>query len=406
MKTVEESLKYSLHEIKEAKMQLLMESKLLCAIDHPNIVKAYETLHDNDHISLFIEHLDGQNLKQYLRIPSFQTCEAIATIMEQVFSALTYLHTRNIIYKNLQLETIIMEESDPYLGLKLVDMGVSEVQGRPSSIKGQVKTLAFTAPEVILEKNYDNKCDIWSAGVVLYILLFKELPFNGNISDPTPFTIFNKKSILFETQSSSDADSLAINLLQKLLERNVKQRYSALDALNDPFIQKYARKTQIHKYDAQLFKMYQDKTILELALSSVFVHNLMSKEEKIKLTKTFQALDLNRKGFLTFEEFEALQRTVNDEDQEYSAMSGSIEFGNITFTNFLILCADLNNKETLRKLFVFLDTDGNMNVQFAEVFDILNAYISEQVLEGIIQHFSSAPNTKVIARHFSFTYTN
>lgn len=366
-------------------------------MDHPNIVKVYEVFQDEDQVAIVLEHVEGKDLRQNLKNPLFNSYEAIATVTEQILSGLVYLHMKGVTHKDIKPENIVLEEASPYANLKLIDFGFSEIKHRQDT-HNNAGTISYTAPEVLMRGSH-KKCDLWCTGVLLYQLLFKELPFKGR--DPSEIRdqiLTNNLNELFESPQAKSKDPLAINLLQKLIERDLKKRYSAEEALNDPFIQKYARKPQIETSDFEIFKIYQSKTVMELVLSSVFVHNLMLREEKSKFVRIFRALDTKRRGFINSDDiqtvdFSGTQETVKTE------ISNKVQKGQLGLTNMIISCVDLSNKDVIRRLFTYLDLDEDLFINLEDIYTVLEKYIDKNVLKEIKSQLKSL-NKKQVKKFF------
>lgn len=94
-------------------------------------------------------------------------------------SAIAYLHARNIVHRDLKAENLLFEHEGDDANMKLIDFGVSCEHLKGTKLKETLGTPYYIAPEVLLQ-NYDEKCDIWSAGVILYIMLCGYPPFNGD----------------------------------------------------------------------------------------------------------------------------------------------------------------------------------------------------------------------------------
>ena len=157
--------------------KLLDEIELLKELDHINIGQVYEMYEDKKKLYFVNEMCQGGSL--YERVTSDRTFNEIkvASIMRQLFSALAYLHDNNIVHGDLQPKNIHFVSPDKDL-VKIIDFGTSRRVNEQHAMHGVFGTSYYLAPEVI-EGEYSEKCDVWSLGVIMYILLSGEPPFNG-----------------------------------------------------------------------------------------------------------------------------------------------------------------------------------------------------------------------------------
>ncbi|KFH09363.1 calcium-dependent protein kinase CDPK3 [Toxoplasma gondii MAS] len=157
---------------------LLDEVAVLKQLDHPNIMKLYEFFEDKRNYYLVMEvYRGGELFDEIILRQKFSEVDA-AVIMKQVLSGTTYLHKHNIVHRDLKPENLLLESKSRDALIKIVDFGLSahfEVGGK---MKERLGTAYYIAPEV-LRKKYDEKCDVWSCGVILYILLCGYPPFGG-----------------------------------------------------------------------------------------------------------------------------------------------------------------------------------------------------------------------------------
>ena len=162
---------------------LKQEAAILSECDHPNIVKLYETQKVGKSLSLVMELCSGGTLRS--RMP-YKEESRIAQIIYQVCSAITYLHQKNIVHRDIELDNILFETPADDSDIKIIDFGCATfldlVPNHPGAFKflkektGHVQTMA---PEVIKGK-YGPKCDVWSVGITTYMLLKDgEPPFTG-----------------------------------------------------------------------------------------------------------------------------------------------------------------------------------------------------------------------------------
>jgi len=382
---------------------LLQEAQLLGSLDHPNIIKVHEMVKDPNQVTLTLEYVPGGSLLEHLNHPLFQTYEAIASIMEQILSAVASLHDKGIIHKDIKLENIVFQEANPFSTLKLIDFGYSERKDRSYS-KSSSGTIMYMASEVFTMQ-YNEKVDIWAIGVVLYLLLFKELPFSGQTSDDVVEAIFNKDlNTLFKKQQKLVPNPLVIPFLQRLLERDPSRRYSAYEALNDPFIRKFSKRPQIRRADVENYKIYQSKTVMELVFSSIFANNLMSFEEQNELVKAFRAIDSDNNGFVEVENEKFICSDARKTLSSFERASATLDLsGRLSLSNFITASTNFHTKkDEIRKLFVFLDRDNDMMIKVNDIYQILEGNVDKQILDEMKRHFESQKCYEVT--HLIFTF--
>ena len=161
--------------------ELKNEIDILKSLDHPHIVRPLETYHYKDQIFIVMEHCSGGDL--YSRDP--YTEEEAARIISSVLSAVSYLHANNIAHRDLKYENILFVNNSPRSDIKLIDFGLSKVygmsgvgNGSPETLTEGVGTIYTMAPEV-LKGSYTKQADVWSVGVIAYMLLSSQMPFYG-----------------------------------------------------------------------------------------------------------------------------------------------------------------------------------------------------------------------------------
>jgi calcium-dependent protein kinase len=147
-------------------------------LDHPNILKLYEVYEDDDNFHIVTDLALGGEFFNYISESVKFNEEVAAHFMRHILTAVTYLHANGIIHRDIKPENLVLETFDSGSNLKLIDFGTSALidSGKISSKFG---TPYYSAPEVSLS-TCDEKCDVWSCGVIMYILLSGFPPFNGN----------------------------------------------------------------------------------------------------------------------------------------------------------------------------------------------------------------------------------
>jgi len=154
--------------------------------------------------------------------------------MKQLLSCLTYCHSRNIVHRDIKPENILLESNKDFNQIKVIDFGISVVKEPDTMINDSIGTPYYIAPEV-WKKNYDEKCDVWSAGVIMYILLSGTPPFNA-ATDAGMKKMILKGTYSMEGKEWEAVSDEAKDLVTKLLTYDKDSRTCAGEALLHPWI--------------------------------------------------------------------------------------------------------------------------------------------------------------------------
>jgi serine/threonine protein kinase len=153
--------------------ELMNEIAILQSLDHPNIVKAIETFDYSHQVFLVLEHCCGGDL--YARDPYDE--DQARDIAHSIVDAVAYMHAHEIIHRDLKYENIMFATPDSQ-AVKIIDFGLGKKYAQNEHQHDAVGTVYTMAPEVLLG-DYDNKVDLWSCGVIAFMLLSSSLPFYG-----------------------------------------------------------------------------------------------------------------------------------------------------------------------------------------------------------------------------------
>ena len=155
-------------------------------------------------------------------------------LMRQLFSAVEYCHEKGVIHRDLKSENILIESSEEkdrdFFHIKIIDFGTCETL-KKNKLTEQIGTSFYIAPKV-LKNGYNEKCDLWSCGIIFYILLCGSLPFNDRNEKEIYAKILEGK-FYFKHKILNKISNDAKNLVKKLLEIDPDKRLSAKEALED-----------------------------------------------------------------------------------------------------------------------------------------------------------------------------
>jgi len=151
--------------------KLFEELSILRSIDHPCIVKVFEHFQDDKYHYLISEYCTGGELFERIKDVSPFTEKVAAHYMKQILSAISYCHVNNIVHRDLKPENILFDSKLTNSNIKVIDFGASTKFDHNEMMTKRIGTPFYVAPEILLKKPYDEKCDVWSLGVIMYILL-------------------------------------------------------------------------------------------------------------------------------------------------------------------------------------------------------------------------------------------
>ena len=362
-----------------------IEIEILRKISHPNISNVYEIYEDSRKYYIMMEFLHGGELFEAITSSGSFSELGAAKVMKQLLSAVNYLHTNHIVHRDLKPENIMLtnELNDDDFEIKLIDFGAADFFIPGKKLTKFIGTSYYIAPEV-LNEYYDEKCDVWSCGVILYILLCGYPPFNGNTNIDIYHNIQNQNPS-FLTEEWEDITQEAILLIKNMLHKNPKKRFSAIECLEDKWFnilnlkdnKNTNKKIQIQAI-THMAKFIEENRFKKAVLQFISSQFDIQKEES-NLKDIFKSLDSSGKGELSKDIFiDKLKELYGENDGKIIGetifsnldLDGS---GQISYNEFL--SAMINNKkiitdERLEKAFKMFDKDNNGRLSVDEIISV------------------------------------
>ena len=356
--------------------EILNEINILKKLSHPNIVKIFEFYITKAHYYIVTEFCKDGELFSYIKNKYSE--RQLAVLFYQIFSGLWYLHDNKMLHRDIKLENIMIsgKEKDQSTGeelfwIKIIDFGTAKIFEKNKKEKDVVGSSYYIAPEV-LKQNYNEKCDTWSVGVILYMALVGKAPFDGKNDDEIIHKIakgnYNNKESKLLNHSSEVRD-----LLSKLLEKDLSKRFSAKEALEHPWFKKFGgrslfsnyKKEEVEPYINNLFNYSFNSKIQQLVIAFL-VHNLPSSDSSIIILKLFRHFNTSgnckltkdelRQGLYEYREPEFVDNYV---ENLFLLLDGDNN-GYIEYEEFLRACIDkklILKKNYLKYAFKFLKQD-------------------------------------------------
>ena len=374
-------------------LEIKNEVNILKTLSHPNIVKIYEFFDTAIYYYIVTEYCKNGELFSY--ITNLYNETQLSVLFYQVFSGLCYLHEKKILHRDLKLENLMVSEKEKdiatgeeYFWIKIIDFGTAKIFQKNKTEKTVIGSSYYIAPEVLRQK-YNEKCDTWSVGVILFMTLAGFAPFDGDNDEEIIRRIklgkYNKNDQRYVKHSQEVKD-----LVSKLLEKNIDKRLSAKEALNHPWFEKYGGRNlfcnfkpeEIRPYIDNLFNYKYNSKLQELVLAFL-VHNLSNNDQTLIILKMFRYF--NKSGDCKLTKLELTQglysyKDKSEVDEMVDVIFGRLDGDNngfIEYEEFLRACIDkksLMTKENLKYAFKFLDKD---NTKTLNANKILKAFLTK-----------------------------
>ncbi|XP_043478536.1 calcium/calmodulin-dependent protein kinase type 1 isoform X2 [Leptopilina heterotoma] len=210
------------------------EIKVLRRLTHPNIVRLLETFEDKHKVYLIMELVTGGELFDRIVEKGSYTEKDASDLIRQVLEAVDYMHEQGVVHRDLKPENLLYYSPDEDSKIMISDFGLSKMEdsGIMATACG---TPGYVAPEVLAQKPYGKAVDVWSIGVISYILLCGYPPFYDE-NDANLFAQILKGEFEFDSPYWDDISDSAKDFISRLMCVNVEERYTCKQALAHPWI--------------------------------------------------------------------------------------------------------------------------------------------------------------------------
>lgn len=398
--------------------RLLGEVNALQFLDHPNVARLHEAFCDDKYCYVITEYFvyvrehrlcrGGTLFERLGRRRDFSEKDA-ARVMRQLMSAVAYSHQNNILHGNISSETLLLDSGDENATVKTTNFGLSLLLDPDLKMLLRLGDALYIAPEVFL-KTCTAKSDVWSCGVILYILLSGAPPFvaasRGELSHKIQRGIYATSGTRWDSVSNAAKD-----LVKRMMARDPARRCSAAEVLSHPWIRSGCREEMESteaKYLLSKLRSFSTECKLQQTALSYIVSQLTTNKEKRLIQSVFLSLDRNNDGKIDSEEL--IQGYKKAFGKDYPAAEDVEHIlrhvdttgdGCIDFTEFL--AATINKKsvlswERLVATFNRLDVDGRGAISAEGADDVFRDEI--EATPGSIQKEGSKNNGEISFEEF------
>ena len=440
-------------------IKVLDEISILKKLDHPNIMKIFECFDDEKNFYIISDFCDQGDLLGKLEKLGKMNEIVVKFLMEQIFNAVAYLHSKNFLHGDIKLENILLytatsknkgkrftiinadineivelrrelrsnsetKRTKNYLNdmlnyeIKLIDFGCSKYfvnKNKHARLSGIIGTSIYCSPEVV-DDLYDELSDEWSCGVLMYILLSGEPPFQGE-SEEEIFQKIKKCKYNFDAKAFDDVSDNCKNLIKSLLEPNKKKRIKACDALKHPFFTEFfnpSKAMTANKDLSILRRMIHYKkpaSKFHEAMYAFICNNFLGIDEEKKLRSVFRYIDKEGKNTFGKEDLNRCLKEIHiylskEGLDTIFKLTDSNQNNKIEYQEFLRVTCDKNSllsDENLKNTFIalkegeereFIDANNIKNFIFHD------ANIQDEIMNEYLEQFGMKKDEKMNFEQF------
>ncbi|XP_029023905.1 death-associated protein kinase 2 [Betta splendens] len=263
------------------------EVEILQAVQHSNIVTLKDVFESRSEVVLILELISGGELFDFIaEKESLLESEAIE-FMKQILEGLGFMHSRNIAHFDLKPENImLLDKALPHPNIKLIDFGLAHRFVPGEEYRSTSGTPQYIAPEVINNQPLNTAADMWSIGVITYILLSGLSPFQGDTDEETLKNV-DAMMYRFDAQHFSMTSSMAKDFIQKLLVKNPCERMTAEESLLHPWIKPITSKQVANRNRSSIniknFKKFNARRKWKMSYNMVWMCNRLVQLKPFKV---------------------------------------------------------------------------------------------------------------------------
>jgi len=378
------------HLTSKQREQTLLEVHNQLTMDHPGICRLLEVYEEPERLVLIMERLKGPDLFDHMHQKGKFSERDAAGYVRQIAHALKYCHGMGVCHRDLKLDNFCLTDPDsPEACIKMIDFGLSADMSAPMS--DAVGTLYYVAPEVVRRGQYDESCDMWSLGVLTYVMLCGRPPFEGMDDRSTIAKICSGQYSFPRARFSRESESFIAGLLQV----SPKKRLKIDEVIGHPWL---AKADPVHDavdetvaVDPEVLKalrtFMRSNALKRAVLCAVAPIAINCFSDVHKWEEDFKSLDTEGRGRISVESLtELLQSKLSTSPEEAANLASCLADADcktheVSYSAFLAACLsaqvtqaprqdhEAHHMDRLREIFERMDKDGDGFITIEEIKD-------------------------------------
>lgn len=404
---------YAVKTIEKVKLKgnfniLRNEFEILRSVDHPYVNQFYEIFQDEKYYHFVLEYCEGGDVTTRIEKQGPMSERAAKNIIFQTLQAISHLHSCSIVHRDIKPDNFLFKSKKPDSPVKLIDFGLSKRLPESGKLTSFLGTPYYVAPEVLEKKPYDFKCDSWSIGIMMYLIMSGKFPFQGSNNQETFLQIKKQHYNLEVSQPLRNLSEEGKDFLAHMLEKNPEKRFSVREALRHPWFKELnlelnsRGKIALTRNVLERLRTFrtESRLVKEVIRLLVIIHN---DAPEIKVLKdAFFYLDILNSGVITREE---LKRGFEDAgliipNSEINEIIKGLELrltNVITFTEFVTACVDqsfYSNRKYLEEAFHRFDQLRDNFLSYSDISDCFARFGVDLPREEVMKMIAEMDSTR------------
>ncbi|XP_067829424.1 death-associated protein kinase 3 isoform X1 [Heptranchias perlo] len=379
------------------------EVNILQQVQHPNIITLHDVYENKTDVVLILELVSGGELFDFLAQKESLSEEEATAFIKQILDGVNYLHSKNIAHFDLKPENIMLLDKIPVPHIKLIDFGLAHKIEDGVEFKNIFGTPEFVAPEIVNYEPLGLPADMWSIGVITYILLSGASPFLGETKQETLANI-SAMNYDFDEEFFSHTSELAKDFIKKLLVKDTRKRLTIKDALSHPWIMSHqkeekrktseSKKQQRRQLKTKRLKEYTIKSHSSMPPNNTYVNF----ERFAKVVEDLSVMETTFSGLTSAhdslqEDIDALISIYNDKESWYKEENESVRH-DLSQIRYEYRKAESMKKQLQDEIKGVNSTLNTVGAKYAELksqFESLNQEISAELkwVQEVISSFQT-----------------
>lgn len=389
---------------REKKAQLESEVGIYLCMDHPHVTRLFDVYEADDQLYLVMECMEGGELfDRVTHVKRFTEMDA-ADAIEQMLLALNYIHSHGIVHRDLKLENFLYESKESN-HLKLIDFGFSKMWDPNIKMHVSCGTLAYVAPEV-LKKAYTSQCDIWSLGVIAFVLLSGYMPFSG--SEAVQTRNISTGHYVLKPERWSSVSLEGRQFVKAMLEVDPYKRLTAAQSLQHPWIlhRRENDDLNVDKGVVEALRQFGKVSKFRRCCLEMMAWSL-SNADRAQVRKHFIALDRSQQGTIKLGDLKQVltqQFDISNEEtlQIFDALNSNHD-EEIHYSDFLAAMVNTRisiHDHLLQATFKKFDVDSSGYITAPNLRDVLGETFEGEQVEKLLEEADLLKDNRISFEEF------